>query len=143
MKNKEKNEKRIRKTEKELNLDLVVPGWKSCRWYLELWKLCRRYSELRKSCRWYLAYNRILCLVHWLQWVFWAVLGLQWNIMPGTLPMMVDCWQYLAYNGSIIVGTKAMTDGMDVVPRWYIGYGWLSAPKIIAVQRLQLATKLP
>jgi len=48
MKKKEKSEKRIRKSAKERDLDLVVPGlWKLCRWYLELWK----------SCRWYSAYN--------------------------------------------------------------------------------------
>ena len=33
MKKKEKSEKRIRKSEKERNLGLVVPGlWETCRW---------------------------------------------------------------------------------------------------------------
>jgi len=54
MENKEKSEKRIRKTEKERNLDLVVPFlWKSHRQYLELRKLHRWYLELQKLCRCY------------------------------------------------------------------------------------------
>jgi len=48
MRNKEKSEKRIRKTEKERNLDLVVPF---------LQKLCNRYSELQKSHSWYSVYD--------------------------------------------------------------------------------------
>jgi len=25
-----------------------------------------------------------------------------------------------------------MTDGTDVIPSWYIGYGWLSGPKSLS-----------
>ena len=68
MKKEEKSEKRLRKSAKERNLDLVVPFlqklrrryselWKLCSRYSELRKLCSQYSELQKSCSWYSVYN--------------------------------------------------------------------------------------
>ena len=102
MENKEKSEKRIRKTEKERNLDLVVPFLqKSRRRYSELQKLRSRYSELQKSCSRYSVYdgNMVIgtqSMTNYYGWYLgysdrsWAIRSIV--DMPGTRATMVDCW---------------------------------------------------
>jgi len=84
MENKEKSEKRIRKTEKERNLDLVVPFlWESRRRYSELRKLRSRYSELHKSRSRYAVYdgNMVIGTRSTYYYGWYSVYGGSWTVL--------------------------------------------------------------
>jgi len=113
-KTKRKVRKELRKTEKERNLDLVVPFLCS-----ELWELCSQYSELQKSCSWYSVYDG--------------------NMVIGTQSMTNYYGWYLGYNGGLLytrMEYTASTRGHEGLRGWYSFNG-----SIYLNEGLQLVTQ--